>query len=55
LSGTTSSRVSDSDCISSTYLIFLPANEALKFGIVDSILERRPPLSGEQGSDKKAT
>jgi len=34
---------------------FLTAEEALKFGIVDSILERRPPLSGEQPSDKKTS
>jgi len=34
---------------------FLTADEALKFGLVDSILERRPPLSVEQRSDKKAT
>jgi len=34
---------------------FLTAEEALKFGLVDSILERRSPLSGEQPSDKRTS
>jgi len=34
---------------------FLTAEEALKFGIVDSILERRPPLAGGQALGKKAS